>query len=197
LAAFLLLGSVAHAGLAPKWRTTKDGVNAVRYGGQIYTLEDLIEKRALNPERFDSYHTRIGPALGLGIDGLCALRERNERRFDRYHGVLGWLLEDCETEPGVGPVVITPPVDSPPPFVPPDFPPDIPPPFVPPDFPPPGGDDNPPPPDDDDPPDDDPPRPIETPEPATWLLALAGGAILGASRLGAKGKKFLRPGPRS
>ncbi|RUL87321.1 PEP-CTERM sorting domain-containing protein [Tautonia sociabilis] len=74
--------------------TREDGMNAVRFAGQSWTLPELIDRRAQNPMRFDRSHGRLGSALRLGIDGLQARRALNPRRFDSYHPVLAYLLDD-------------------------------------------------------------------------------------------------------
>jgi hypothetical protein len=74
--------------------TREDGMNAVRYRGESWTIHELIERRELAPGRFDLHHQRLGHGLRMGIDGLQERRALNPRRFDYYHPFLGHLVAD-------------------------------------------------------------------------------------------------------
>ncbi|WP_152052068.1 hypothetical protein [Tautonia marina] len=127
--------SPAQAGLITSFRTTKDGMNAIRYHGSTYTFNDLTDRRNLNPTRFDHNHHRLGYALSLGRDGLQARRDLNPRRFDTYHPILAYLLDGSGFTgrgdpvdtlppslpgPSLDPIPITP-IDPVPPITPPDL----------------------------------------------------------------------------
>ncbi|WP_169980722.1 hypothetical protein [Tautonia rosea] len=139
LAAGLTLGiaipPAAEAGVITTFRTSKNGMNAIRYQGSTYTFNDLVDRRNLNPARFDHYHHRLGYAISLGRDGLQARRDLNPRRFDAYHPVLAYLIDGSNpggqgdpspSFPGssLDPIPIPgpiPPVDPVPPITPPEL----------------------------------------------------------------------------
>ena len=76
--------------------TREDGMNAVRYAGDTWTIHDLIARRELAPARFDLHHERLGYGLRMGLDGLQARRDLNPTRFDFYHPFLGYLVADAD-----------------------------------------------------------------------------------------------------
>ncbi|QDV36114.1 hypothetical protein [Tautonia plasticadhaerens] len=76
----------------------EDGMNAVRYAGDTWTIHDLIGRRELAPARFDEHHERLGYGLRMGLDGLQARRSLNPTRFDFYHPFLGYLVADPDPD---------------------------------------------------------------------------------------------------
>lgn len=120
----VLFANNAYAGfMVPDWKNA-EGENAVLLHGELYSWNDLTERRNLNPERFDMNHERIGGLIG-NEEMLCARFEENPARFTYFHPFLGHLLKDiCKKISPVSP--IKPCV--PPPFCPPvkpDCPPNV------------------------------------------------------------------------
>ena len=102
----ILLGSVAPASASSVsgFLTRENGMNAIRFAGDTWTLQDLIDRRNLNPGQFDRTYQRLGSALSLGVDGLLSRRAEAPARFDHFHPLITYLLTGV-TPPGT----VTPP----------------------------------------------------------------------------------------
>ena len=83
------------------------GERAVTFGGRTWTWEQLQERRAEAPGRFDANHPVLGWAL-RNPDAATARRDLDPERFDRYHPYLGWLLGGLDVAPPITPPVIPP-----------------------------------------------------------------------------------------
>jgi hypothetical protein len=106
-------------------RTRENGANAVRIGSHVFTLDDWMDFRESDPEWFARNSPRLGRALAKGKDYLLDRRALNPRRFDHYHPCLGWLLRDPAPDeltntggpflPPTIPQSVIPPIDLQPP----------------------------------------------------------------------------------
>ena len=101
-AALLGIAAPGDAASVSSILTRENEMNAVRFAGTTWTLQDLIDRRNLSPARFDANNARLGSALQLGIDGLVSRRSEAPARFDFFHPVLTYLLSDV-TPPGTVP----------------------------------------------------------------------------------------------
>ncbi|CAN5847468.1 hypothetical protein BH23PLA1_BH23PLA1_40990 [soil metagenome] len=97
--------------------TRKDNQNAVRVAGQTQTLRDLIDRRNINPSRFDRFHPVLGPLLRRGMEGLQNLRAQDPGQFARNAPILEYLLRDTGPVPPPPPA---PPLEPAPPSLPPE-----------------------------------------------------------------------------
>lgn len=101
--------------------TNEFGDNAVNIYGAPYSWDDLLARRALNPERFDANHERLGYLL-RNTEMLCDRYEENSDRFTFYHPFIGYLLESfCVDDiviPEPPPSIVVPPIIPEPPMPP-------------------------------------------------------------------------------
>lgn len=115
--AVMLLVLLAPIGASANHLAELNGERAVAFGGRTWTWEQLADKRAEAPGRFDANHPTLGWVLSHP-EAAVARRDLDPARFDRFHPYLGWLLGG-----------LRPPTPVPPPVVPPDCPPCVSPPI--------------------------------------------------------------------